>query len=143
MKVWKIRRDAGPEDLTWKPPNLCFTMERHGWAAMGSTRAERQTWTLNLEALTAIPNETGYRQLQPNSPRLDVTPIVKDICEAVQGGPASTSDLTERGTVKWVSNDEIRLQHGDLIPNDGPKDTASGRRKRLRENCKVKWKALG
>ena len=51
MKVWKIRRDAGPEDLTWDPPNLCFSIDRHGGTVMGSKRAERQTWMLNLQTL--------------------------------------------------------------------------------------------
>src|SRR5690242_6434471 len=107
------------------PPNLCFSIERHGGTVMGSKRAERQTWTLNLDKLTAIPGLSGYRQLQPNSPRLDVTPIAQAVCEAVQRGPTSASDLIERGIVKWMSNAEIRIKHADLIPN-GPKDTVSG-----------------
>jgi hypothetical protein len=32
-----------------------------------------------------------------------------------------------------MSNDEIRVKHADLVPNVGPKDTVSGRGKRLRE----------
>jgi hypothetical protein len=138
MNAWKIRRDAGPEDLTWNPPNLCFSIERHGGTVMGSKRAEQQTWTLNLETLTAIPVLSGYRQLQPNSPRLDVTPIAQAVCEAVQRGPASASDLIKRGIVKWMSNDEIRVKHGKLIPNVAPNQTISGRRKRFGKNCEVR-----
>ena len=59
MKVRKIRRDAGPEDLACNPPNLCFSIDRHGGTVMGSKRAERQTWTLNLETLTAMPGLSG------------------------------------------------------------------------------------
>ena len=46
MDVGKIGRDDGPKDLTWDPPDLSFTIDRHGGTVMGSTRAERQTWTL-------------------------------------------------------------------------------------------------
>jgi hypothetical protein len=110
---------------------------------MGSKRAERQTWTLNLETLTAIPGLSGYRQFQPNSPRLDVTPIAEAVCEAVQRGPASASDLIERDIVEWRGNDEIRVKHGKLIPNVGPNQTISGRRKRFRQKLQSEMKALG
>jgi hypothetical protein len=143
MEAWKISRDDGPEDLTWDAPNLSFTIERHGGTVMGSRRAERQTWTLNLDIVTATAQESGYRQLQPNSPRLDVTPIASAVCEAVQRGPASRSDLIDRGIVEWRGNDEIRVKHASLIPNDGPKDTVSGRRKRLRQALKSEMKAIG
>jgi hypothetical protein len=143
MDVWKIGRDDGTEDLTWDPPDLSFTIDRHGGTVMGSTRAERQTWTLNLETITATPHVSGYRQLQPNSPKLDVTPFVKAICEAAKRGPASPSDLIDGGLVEWRGNDEIRVRHADLIPNVGPKDTISGRRKRLREKLKSEMTAIG
>jgi hypothetical protein len=143
MEVWKIGRDDGPEDLTWEPPNLWFTIDRHGGAVMGSTRAERQTWTLNLETMTAVQGVSGYRQLRPNSPRLDVTPIAKAVCEAVQQGPASTSELIKRGIVEWRSDDEIRVKHANLIPNEGSNQTISARRKRLREQLKSELKAIG
>jgi hypothetical protein len=143
MEVWKIGRDNGPEDLTWDPPNLWFTIDRHGGTVMGSTRAERQTWTLNLPAMTAIQSVSGYRQLRPNSPRLDVTPIAKDICEVVKLGPNSHSDLIERGIVEWKGDDEIRVNHANLIPSEGPNQTISGRRKRFREKLKSEMKAIG
>ena len=143
MQVWKIRRDAGPEDLTWDPPNLCFSIDRHGRTVMGSKRAERQTWTLNLETLAAIPNETRYRQLQPNSPKFDITPIAQAVCEAVKRGPASSSDLVDRAIVEWRGNDEIRVKHANLIPNEGPNQTISGRRKRLREKLQREMNAIG
>ena len=110
---------------------------------MGSSRAERQTWTLNLETMTAIQGVSGYRQLTLNSPKLDVTSIVKAICEAAQRGPTSPSDLIDRGIVEWSGNEEIRVKHAILIPNVGPKDTISGRRKRLREKLKSELKAIG
>ena len=121
------------------PPKLCFSIERHGGTVMGSKRAERQTWMLNLQTLTAIPNETGYRQLQPNAPRLNVTPIAKAVCEAAQQGPASSSDLIDRGIAEWRGNDEIRVKHGKLIPNVGPNQTISGvADKGFGKNCELR-----
>ena len=46
MEVWKIGRDDGPEDLTWEPPNLLFTIDRHGGAVMGSNSCR----TANMDA---------------------------------------------------------------------------------------------
>src|SRR5262249_22158252 len=36
------------EDLSWRPPVLSFTIERHGATVLGSTRAELYQWTVNL-----------------------------------------------------------------------------------------------
>jgi hypothetical protein len=143
MEARKICRDGGPKDLTWDPPEFSFTIDRHGGTVMGSKRAERQTWTLNLQMLTATPGVSGYRQLRPNSPKFDVTPVAKDICEAVQRGPATPSDFVDRGIVEWRGNDEIRVKHADLVPNEGPNQTISGRRKRLRDKLQSEMKAIG
>ena len=64
MGVWKICRDNGAENLTWAPPNLSFSIDRHGGTVLGSKRAERQTWTLNLETATARPHVSGYRGME-------------------------------------------------------------------------------
>jgi hypothetical protein len=50
MADWKVER---AENMEWRSPVLTFVVERHGAAAMGSSRAERQQWTLNLEKNTA------------------------------------------------------------------------------------------
>jgi hypothetical protein len=36
------------ERVSWFPPVLTFTVERHGGVMMGSTRAELQEWTVDL-----------------------------------------------------------------------------------------------
>jgi hypothetical protein len=143
MAVRKICRENGAENLTWAPPNLSFSIDRHGGVVLGSKRAERQTWTLNLEIATASPHVSGYRQLQPNSRKLDVTPFVTAICDAAQRGPASASDLIDRGVVEWRGDDEIRVKHSILIPNNGPNQTISGRRKRFRNKLKIGMEANG
>ena len=143
MAVWKICRDNGAEDLKWAPPILSFSIDRHGGVVLGSKRAERQIWTLNLDTATASPHISGYRQLWPNSPKLDVAPYVTAICEAARRGPASASDLIDRGIVEWIGDDEFRVKHSILIPNNGPNQTISGRRKRFRNKLKIGMEAIG
>jgi hypothetical protein len=41
-------RDGGPADLEWNPPILSFTIERHGGTVLGSTRAEKQRWSVDV-----------------------------------------------------------------------------------------------
>jgi hypothetical protein len=41
------------EELSWNPPILSFTIERHGATARGSSRAELHEWTVNLHEGTA------------------------------------------------------------------------------------------
>jgi hypothetical protein len=40
------------EKPIWNPPILTFRIERHGAAALGSSRAEVQEWTVDLERMT-------------------------------------------------------------------------------------------
>jgi hypothetical protein len=143
MEPWKTRRDGGPENLTWLPPLLSFEIDRHGGTVMGSTRAERQRWTLNLDTHSAVSKTCGHRQLRPNSPRLDVGPKVRAVCAAVQRGPASASDLMAQGIVEWRSDDELRVKHSKLIPDDGPRQTIIGRRKKFRAKLRNEMTAIG
>jgi hypothetical protein len=90
MKDLKLTR---AEDLSWMPPVLSFTIERHGATVLGSTRAELYQWTVNLNLMTASCARSGYRQLAPAAPRLDVKPIAALVCDAVQQGQTSNCDL--------------------------------------------------
>jgi hypothetical protein len=99
MEAWKISRDEGPNAINWSPPCLSFIIERHGGTVLGSTRAERQQWTLNLERRTADHSQIGFRQLRPSAPKLDVKGIAYDVCKAVREGPSSNSRLVSDGIV--------------------------------------------
>jgi hypothetical protein len=79
MKSWKVSR---AENLCWNPPFLSFTIERHGAFVLGSKRADLHEWEINMETLTASHQEGRYRQLIPNSPRLDLKAIAAGVCEA-------------------------------------------------------------
>src|SRR5262245_57094022 len=69
MASWKLDRAEG---LTWEPPVLSFEIERHGGRVMGSSRAERQGWSVNLKEERANCCTIGHRQLSPMQPRLNV-----------------------------------------------------------------------
>ena len=117
MDVGKIGRDDSPEDLTWDPPDLSFTIDRHGGTVMGSTRAERQTWTLKhrndysnsaCKWVSTAPAE--FAEVGCNS-------NCKGHLRGGAAGPASPSDLIDQGIVEWTDNDEIRVRPANLISN--------------------------
>jgi hypothetical protein len=142
MEPWKISRDAGPEDVTWSPPLLSFTIERHGGTVLGSTRAEKQRWTLNLESRTADYSQIGFRQLYPKAPKLDVRGLADEVCKAVREGPSSTSRHISGGVIVWENDDELTVFHGKIIGGRYQR-TVSDRRKRFRADLETKMKMIG
>ena len=140
MKDLKLTR---AEDLSWMPPVLSFTIERHGATVLGSTRAELDEWTVNLNLMTASCARSGYRQLTLAAPRLDVKPIAALVCDAVQQGQASNCELVGQGIVAWHGSDHVSIKHGALIPSDGYQQTIKGRRLRFRNELTNMMEALG
>jgi hypothetical protein len=86
MEPWKLGRMENPG---WLPPVLTFVVERHGGTVLGSTSADRQTWTVNLDSATAIPATSGYRQIRPRAARLDVDSVVAEVTDL-----SSTASMT-------------------------------------------------
>ena len=72
MEPYKLNR---MEKAEWQPPILSFVVERHGGTALGSTRADLQHWTVNVETKEANCHIAGHRQLEPMQPRMDVKPL--------------------------------------------------------------------
>ena len=140
MEPWKIGRAEG---LRWNPPVLSFTIERHGATVRGSTRAELQDWIVDLKEGTARCMQGRYRQLTPTSPRLDVKPIAASVCEAVQQGKGSQSDLVRDGIIVWKGDDEVWINHGRLILGSGYEQTVASRRRRFRKELTDRMKSLG
>jgi hypothetical protein len=130
MAAWKIRRDDGATDWQWDPPILSFRIERHGGTVLGSSRAEKQRWRLNLKTQVASHQIVGHRQLRPNAPKLDVKSLAERVSEALQEGPMSRSDLVTKA-IAW-KGDEVEVKSRNLIPIDGPKRTVQGRVQRFR-----------
>jgi hypothetical protein len=131
------------ERISWNPPILSFTIERHGATVLGSSRAELQPWLVDMDQGTASCKPGSYRQLTPNAPRLDVKPIVARVCDAVQQGPASPSELAERGILVWKSGDTVQIKQGALISGEGPKQTVAGRRRRFRKELEHQMQNIG
>jgi hypothetical protein len=62
MEGWKLNR---AEKLSWDPPILSFTIERHGQTLDGSGRADLHHWEVDLHQGTADCMPAGHRQLTP------------------------------------------------------------------------------
>ena len=80
MEAYKLGR---MEDISWNPPVLSFTIERHGGTVMGSTRAELQNWNVNVETRSATCGVGGHRQLEPMQARLNVKPMAEEIVASI------------------------------------------------------------
>lgn len=141
MEPWKISRER-PEEVSWNPPRLSFVIDRHGGTALGSSRAERQQWTLDLERRTARHGQIGFRQLRPNAPKLDVKSLADGVCKAVQEGPSSASPLVSDGVIVWKSDAELTVFHGKIVTGDFQR-TVSGRRKRFIAELRMTMQAIG
>ena len=94
-------------------------------------------------AKTAHYKIVGYRQVYPSAPKLDVKSIADGVCDAVREGPTLDLELAAQGVLIWTAKDEITIKHGKLVPNDGPMQTISGRRKRFRTYLELKMKEMG
>jgi hypothetical protein len=140
MEPWKLDR---AEDLSWNPPCLTFTVERHGATMLGSSRAELQTWSVDLQLGAARCWSGRYRQLSPTASRLDVKPIAARVREAVQQGPAASCALVKDGIVVWNGNNQLSIKHGALIPGGGYEQTVAGRRRRFRNELERLMKDIG
>jgi len=53
---------------------------------MGSTRADLQEWTVNVEEGTASCIRSGFRQLEPMAKALKVAPVVKELVQLIEEG---------------------------------------------------------
>jgi hypothetical protein len=71
------------ESCVWEPPLLTFIVERHGGTVSGSSRADLQEWTINVNTCIAECAVVGHRQIRKMQPRLDVQPLVNEIAEFI------------------------------------------------------------
>jgi hypothetical protein len=127
MAADKLAR--GIEVVLWQPPKLTFVIERHGGTVLGSTRADRQGWEIDLVNKTAVSTRVGHRQLLSMAPRLDVQSIADDVAAAIQSG-------RQDRRLKWFPDGSVRVLVGQVIATDsGYKATVAGRRRRF-------WRAL-
>lgn len=115
------------ENVSWQPPILSFSIERHGGTVMGSTRAELQHWEVDLVKQTATIVKTGHRQLSPMAKRVYIKPLAEELLEAIRSGK-------EDDRLAWHGQDEVSLCTSFIFPRkSGFRMTVGGRRNRLRE----------
>ena len=116
--------------FNWKSPILSFEIDRHGGTVIGSTRAERQMWTIDVEKRTARSATVGYHQLTPRASNFKAEPVVLQFVDVI-----SQRLVTPPGwKLTWISNDEIRVVVRSMLPDQsGFQKTIQGRTKRLRE----------
>lgn len=92
---------------------------------MGSSRAEMQAWTIDVEEGTACCEVKGYRQLSPRQPPLDVKPLAEEVVTAIV-------QHADEPRLKWVDQDTVRVNIGVIFPKGSAvKMTLAGRRKRF------------
>lgn len=123
MHPEKVFRIATP---VWSPPIVEFWIERHGPYVMGSTRAELQKWSVDLERLTASIVETRWRALRPAAERLDVKPLAEDLARVIIEGRSDNRFTIQR-------DGAVRINIGVIVPETNAQTTQS-RRKRFREH---------
>ena len=134
MAAYKLDRI---EELAWNPPELTFVIERHGAiVAGGSSRAEKQKWTVNLDTLTADSSVVGFRRHGKAQPPLGVKPLVDRVLRSVR-------HAVEDPSVERLTTTTARIRVSLLIPGDGPKQTISSRRKRFRKLLEERLAELG
>jgi len=124
------------ESVEWQPPRLTFLIERHGGTVQGSSRAELQSWKVDLDRRTACHGVTGHRQLRPASARLDVQPIARKLADLIASG-------RDDPRIARHETGSVTVRIGLVISDEGPKQTVNGRRKRLRDALVAELKPRG
>ena len=115
------------EDVVWDPPILRFTIERHGATVLGSTRAERHRWVLNVGKRTANCQNVGHRQVRSMQAKLDVHPIAKEIVQLIIAHK-------EDERLKWNQDGSVRVRIGEILPEGSAvNQTLTSRRRRFRD----------
>lgn len=117
------------ESIEWDPPWVSFKIERHGGMAFGSSRAEMQLWSLNVETLHSEFEECGYRQINPRDRPL----TKKKLKELVDRLVDKVLKGEQDPWLRWKNEDEFLVLIGQIIPDSCPRETRVSRRKRVRE----------
>jgi len=116
------------EKLEWRPPELWFTIERHGALVLGSTRAELQHWRVNLETGEA-DYVKGYRQVYPRRKpwrTAEIHKVAYEIAQLILSGK-------EDDRLRWISDRKVQVLTRKIIPGYSqlPRRTSAGRLKRF------------
>jgi hypothetical protein len=115
------------ENLTWDPPVLTFTIERHGGTVHGSAFADLHHWQVDPQRGTATCSVGGRRRLSAAPPRINTEALAERLAKYI------LKEAKHRA-LKWAPDDgTVRLLIGKVIEaGDLNVQTLAGRRKRFR-----------
>lgn len=114
------------ERVVWEPPHLTFLIERHGGTVLGSSRAELQEWTVDLQSGSACCTAVGKRQIRPMKVRLDCGMLADEIVSLILDGKQDPR-------IAWKSDGSVKVDVGKIIPAESlARQTLAGRRKRFK-----------
>lgn len=123
------------EDMSWDPPNLSFRIERHGGMAFGSTRAELQRWTANLDTGEVRCSADGYRQLRERAAVFKHDQVASELLSSVAMGRGGEG-------INFLSPSRVEVTLKAFLP-PGAKETMNGRRRRLKQAIIQQAKRIG
>ena len=113
------------EHVIWEPPILNFVIERHGGTVCGSTRAELQHWSVDLDERTAEITKTGYRQLDAMAARVSIKSMAAEVAEQILNNE-------DDPRLQRLDDGIVKVLASSIFPSDsGYKRTVEGRRQRL------------
>jgi hypothetical protein len=127
------------EQLSWNPPFLDFSIERHGKTVHGSTRASLYRWRVDVEKGSAYIIDEMTRQLSAIDKPLNVKPIAEKLTDVI---------LHEKHDphVTFSKDGTVKLKMTEIIPATN-NQTTTARRRRLRQHLSMLlashgWKEL-
>ena len=92
---------------------------------MGSSRAELQHWTVDVEHKTVTMGVKGYRQISPRAAALDVNPIAEEIVQQVLS-------RARDDRLKWSRKGQVQVLIGKILPESSAcEQTLLARRSRV------------
>ena len=125
------------EDLSWDPPELTFSIERHGGTVRGSNYAEVQHWSVDLDSGVARGENGGKRVVGNKSRPLDTNSLAQEITNAVA---ARMSDPR----LEWQGGNRVRIMIGKVLPSHSAvRQTLQDRRRRFGKDLELRMKECG
>ena len=139
MPPEKLHRIENPE---WRPPMLCFDIERHVSTGLGSSRADLHHMAIDIDKKSVDTVKGAYRQLRTKADSLDVGPLCQEVAGLIRNHRVNDK-------LKWDTDGSVLVKISQVIPNTGgPKQTLEGRRGRFRKLLKENlgpygWRQVG
>jgi hypothetical protein len=113
------------KEVTWQPPILRFTIERHGGTVQGSSRAKLHEWQVNVDESQASCETRRHRQLKAMSKRIDTGKLAAEVF-----GRIVEHAVDQR--LKWYPDGRVHVLIGKIIPtHSAAKQAVPKRRKRF------------